>query len=149
RAAFIRARAAAGEPALGQGFLEAIRPFVWRRGLDYGAIAEIRGISRRIRGHHAQGQRFGPGYDLKRGRGGIREVEFFAQIHQLIYGGREPALRAPATLDALEALTAAGRVEPDVGDVLGSSYRLYRSIEHRLQMVDDQQTHSLPRDPAM
>lgn len=146
RAAFIRARAAAGDIALGESFLTAIRPFVWRRGLDYGAIAEIRGISRRIRDHHAQGQKFGPGYDLKRGRGGIREVEFFAQIHQLIYGGREEALRAPATLDALAALRAAGRIEPDVEDVLAHSYRLYRTIEHRLQMVDDQQTHSLPRD---
>lgn len=148
RAAFIRARACAGDIALGTEFLDAIRPFIWRRGLDYGAIAEIRGISRRIRNHHAHGQLFGPGYDLKRGRGGIREVEFFAQIHQLIYGGRETALRAPATLDALAALAAAGRIEQDVEDVLASSYRLYRTIEHRLQMVDDQQTHSLPRDAA-
>lgn len=148
RAAFIRARACAGDIALGTEFLDAIRPFVWRRGLDYGAIAEIRGISRRIRGHHARGQIFGPGYDLKRGRGGIREVEFFAQIHQLIYGGRETHLRVPATLDALAALGAAGRIERDVEDVLASSYRLYRTIEHRLQMVDDQQTHSLPRDAA-
>lgn len=148
RAAFIRARAAAGDTALGETFLTAIRPFVWRRGLDYGAIAQIRGISRRIRDHHSQGQKFGPGYDLKRGRGGIREVEFFTQIHQLIYGGRDETLRAPATLDALAALKAAGRVEPDVEDALAHSYRLYRTIEHRLQMVDDQQTHSLPRDPA-
>lgn len=148
RAAFIRARAAAGDIALGTEFLSAIRPFVWRRGLDYGAIGEIRGISRRIRDHHAQGQAFGPGFDLKRGRGGIREIEFFAQIHQLIYGGRETELRVPATLDALAALSAAGRIEPDVEDILSGSYRLYRTIEHRLQMVDDQQTHSLPRDRA-
>lgn len=145
RPAFIRARAAAGDRALGESFLAAIRPFVWRRGLDYGAIEEIRGISRRIRDHHAQGQKFGPGYDLKRGRGGIREVEFFAQIHQLIFGGREPALRVAATPDALAALRAAGRIEPDVADVLAESYVLYRTIEHRLQMVDDQQTHSLPK----
>ena len=110
RAAFIRARAAAGDPALGRYFLEAIHPFVWRRSLDFGAIGEIRSISRRIRDHYAQGQAFGPGYDVKRGRGGIREVEFFAQIHQLIHGGREPALRAPATLDALAALAKAGRI---------------------------------------
>ncbi|WOK35723.1 bifunctional [glutamine synthetase] adenylyltransferase/[glutamine synthetase]-adenylyl-L-tyrosine phosphorylase [Sphingomonas sp. C3-2] len=146
RAAFIRSRACAGDIALGTEFLDAIRPFVWRRGLDYGAIGEIRGISRRIRDHHAQGQAFGPGFDLKRGRGGIREIEFFAQIHQLIYGGRETSLRVPATLDALKALADAGRIEADVEDVLSHSYRLYRTIEHRLQMVDDQQTHSLPRD---
>ncbi|WP_273831262.1 hypothetical protein, partial [Serratia bockelmannii] len=74
-----------------------IRPFVWRRALDFGAIREIRGISRRIRDHYRAGEQFGPGWDLKRGRGGIREVEFFAQIHQLIHGGRDPELRAPAT----------------------------------------------------
>ncbi|MBB5685422.1 bifunctional [glutamine synthetase] adenylyltransferase/[glutamine synthetase]-adenylyl-L-tyrosine phosphorylase [Sphingobium boeckii] len=148
RAAFIRSRAAAGDKALGQYFLDAIRPFVWRRGLDYGAIAEIRGISRRIRDHHAQGQKLGPGYDLKRGRGGIREVEFYAQIHQMIYGGRETPLRTPATLDALAALADAGRIDPQDASDLAEAYRLYRTIEHRLQMVDDQQTHSLPKDAA-
>ena len=145
RAAFIRARAAAGDIALGERFLAAIRPFVWRRGLGFGAIGEIRDISRRIRDHHHQGQRFGPGYDLKRGRGGIREVEFFAQIQQLIHGGRDPGLRAPATLDALAALAAAGHVAPDEARLLGDGYRLFRTIEHRLQMIDDRQTHSLPR----
>jgi glutamine synthetase adenylyltransferase len=79
-------------------------PFVWRRALDFGAIDDIRDISLRIRDHYAQGQEFGPGYDLKRGRGGIREAEFFTQVQQLVHGGREPALRAPATLDALAAL---------------------------------------------
>lgn len=146
RAAFIRARACAGDTRLGEGFLSAIRPFIWRRALDYGAIREIRSISRRIRDHHAQGQVFGPGFDLKRGRGGIREVEFFAQIHQLIHGGREPALRAPATLDALQALASAGRIEIDDANALAKAYRLYRTIEHRLQMVGDQQTHSIPRE---
>jgi glutamate-ammonia-ligase adenylyltransferase len=145
RAAFIRARAAAGDIALGQGFLDAIRPFVWRRSLDFGAVREIRQISRRIRDHYSQGQVLGPGFDLKRGRGGIREVEFFTQIHQLIHGGREPQLRAPATLDALRALRDAGRIEPEVADDLAEAYRLYRTIEHRLQMVDDQQTHRLPK----
>jgi glutamate-ammonia-ligase adenylyltransferase len=148
RAAFIRARFAAGDPALGRYFLDAIHPFIWRRSLDFGAIGEIQSITRRIRAHHAAGQQFGPGYDLKRGRGGIREIEFFAQILQLIHGGRDPALRAPATLDALAALAAAGHVvEPDAA-LLGDAYRLFRTIEHRLQMVEDRQTHSLPADPA-
>jgi len=146
RAAFIRARAAAGDVALGTEFLQAIRPFVWRRSLDFGAVQEIRQISRRIRDHFAQSQLLGPGYDLKRGRGGIREVEFFAQIHQLIHGGREPALRAPATLDALSALGEAGRIDAEVARDLAVAYRLYRTIEHRLQMVDDMQTHRLPKD---
>lgn len=146
RAAFIRARACAGDHVLGQGFLDAIRPFVWRRGLDFGAIKEIRGMSRRIRDHYAGGQAFGPGFDLKRGRGGIRECEFFAQIHQLIHGGRDPSLRAPATADALKALEHAGHLDQDDATTLIGAYRLYRTIEHRLQMVDDQQTHALPRN---
>lgn len=148
RAAFIRARVVAGDRALGHYFLEAIHPFVWRRSLDFGAIGEIQSITRRIRDHYAQGQRFGPGYDLKRGRGGIREVEFFAQIHQLVHGGREPGLRAPATLDALGALAEAGLIGRDDAEALGGAYRVLRTIEHRLQMVEDRQTHSLPPDPG-
>lgn len=144
RAAFIRARFVAGDAAVGRYFLDAIHPFVWRRSLDFGAIAEVRSITGRIRDHYAQGQVLGPHYDLKRGRGGIREVEFFAQAHQLIHGGREPALRAPATLDALSALAAAGRIGADQAASLSGAYRLFRTIEHRLQMVDDRQTHSLP-----
>lgn len=144
QAAFIRARAAAGDKRLGEEFLAAIRPFVWRRSLDFGAIEAITGITRRIRDHYAEGQRLGPGFDVKRGRGGIREVEFFAQIHQLIHGGRNPAVRAPATLDALAALADAGIIERDTADALGHAYRVFRTVEHRLQMVDDRQTHSLP-----
>jgi [glutamine synthetase] adenylyltransferase / [glutamine synthetase]-adenylyl-L-tyrosine phosphorylase len=148
RAAFIRARACAGDVAVGQYFLDAIRPFVWRRGLDFGAIGEIRGMSRRIRGHHSSGQVLGPGYDLKRGRGGIREVEFFAQIHQLIHGGREQNLRVAPTQAALDALADAGRIDPAEAATLKTAYRLYRTVEHRLQMVDDQQTHMLPKSEA-
>ena len=148
RAAFIRARAAAGDKTLGQSFLDHIRPFVWRRALDFGAVDEMRALSRRIRDHHVQGQKLGPGYDVKRGRGGIREVEFFAQIHQLIHGGRLPSVRAPATLDALAALIEAGLIPAADGEVLAQAYRSLRTVEHRLQMVDDQQTHRLPTDVA-
>jgi len=147
RAAFIRARQVAGDRRIGGYFLDAIHPFVWRRALDYGAIGEIRAISRRIRDHYAQGQALGPGYDVKRGRGGIREVEFFIQIHQLIHGGREPELRARSTLDALAALERAGRIAAADAAVLGAAYPLLRTIEHRLQMVDDRQTHVLPAEP--
>jgi glutamate-ammonia-ligase adenylyltransferase len=144
RAAFIRARAAGGDLALGERFLEAIQPFVWRRSLDFGVIDEVREISARIRDHFAQGAHIGPGYDLKRGRGGIREVEFFVQIQQMIHGGRDPSVRAPATLDAIAALLAAGRIEAAVATDLADAYRLLRTIEHRVQMVDDAQTHLLP-----
>ena len=109
RAAFIRARACAGDRRLGERFLAAIEPFVWRRSLDFGVIDDVRQISARIRDHFAQGATMGPGYDLKRGRGGIREVEFFVQIQQMIHGGRDPSVRDPATLDAIAALVAAKR----------------------------------------
>lgn len=149
RAAFIRARAAAGDRALGEQFLAAIQPFVWRRGLDFGAIRDIRAMSRRIRDHHAKGQAFGPGFDLKRGRGGIREIEFFAQIHQLIHGGRDPALRAPATRDALARLAEAGWIAPDDAQRMIAAYTRLRTVEHRVQMIDDRQTHSLPTGEAL
>lgn len=148
RAAFIRARAAAGDRALGQRFLDAIQPFVWRRSLDFGVIDEVREISARIRDHFAQGAIIGPGFDLKRGRGGIREAEFFVQIQQMIHGGRDPSVRAPATLDAIASLIDAQRLDPDVASQLADGYRLLRTIEHRVQMVDDAQTHLLPVEPG-
>src|SRR5579884_309575 len=148
RAAFIRARAAAGDVELGRRFLDAIQPFVWRRSLDFGVIEDVRQISARIRDHFAQGAHIGPGYDLKRGRGGIREVEFFVQIQQMIHGGRDTSVRVPATLDAIDALRAANRIDELTAHQLSSAYRLLRTIEHRVQMVDDAQTHLLPSGAA-
>ncbi|MEP2990676.1 MAG: bifunctional [glutamate--ammonia ligase]-adenylyl-L-tyrosine phosphorylase/[glutamate--ammonia-ligase] adenylyltransferase [Parasphingorhabdus sp.] len=146
QAAFIRSRFSAGDPDLGRYFLEAINPFIWRRSMDYGAIQNIGAVSVQIRDHYAAGQKFGLGYDLKRGRGGIREAEFFAQMHQLIFGGREPELRVPATRDALDALAKTGRINAEKAAALSNAYETYRVIEHRLQMINDQQTHSLPDD---
>ena len=148
RAAFIRARAAAGDIALGQRFLDSIHPFVWRRSLDFGVIEEVRQISARIRDHFAQGSEIGSGFDLKRGRGGIREVEFFVQIQQMIHGGRDASVRAPATLDAIEVLRAAARIDDSMATQLADAYRLLRTVEHRVQMVEDAQTHLLPASPA-
>lgn len=148
RAAYIRARASSGDIAAGQAFLDTIRPFVWRRSLDFGAIDEIGRLTTRIRDHYAVGQQVGPGYDLKRGRGGIREVEFFAQAHLLIHGGRHPELRLRGTRESLDALAASGLIAAEDARVLGDSYDRLRTIEHRLQMVSDQQTHSLPTDAA-
>ena len=139
RAAFIRARACAGDIALGQRFLGEIQPFIWRRALDFGAIDEIRDISLRIRDHFAQGQRFGPGFDLKRGRGGIREAEFFTQVQQLVHGGRDPSLRSSSTLGALAALSEAKRLDPTVARTIGDAYRALRTAEHRVHMIDDRQ----------
>ncbi len=149
RAAFIKARAAAGDIAAGEAFLAAIRPFVWRRSLDFGAIGEIRRLSARIRASHAGPRNPGPGFNVKLGRGGIREIEFFAQTHQLIHGGRIPSLRVRGTRAALDALAAAGIVAEDDAVSLGKAYDRLRTIEHRLQMVGDQQTHSLPEGAAL
>ncbi len=148
QAAFIRSRAAAGDRALGGYFLKAIQPFIWRRSLDFGQIANIRQMSGQIRDHYHQGQSLGPGYDLKRGRGGIRECEFFAQAHQLIHGGRDSTLRLADTRGALALLAERGRISGNDAAALSEAYRLLRTIEHRLQMLDDRQTHSLPDDEA-
>ncbi len=149
RAAFTRARAAAGDVAAGEAFLEAIRPFVWRHTLDFGAREEIRLLTAQIRDNHEGPATPGPGFDVKRGRGGIREIEFIAQTHQLIHGGRDPQLRVRGTRDALDALARAGRIEAQQAQVLGTSYDRLRTIEHRLQMVNDRQTHELPDGDAL
>ncbi|MEQ1688893.1 MAG: glutamine-synthetase adenylyltransferase, partial [Sphingopyxis sp.] len=146
QAAFIRARASAGDRALGQRFLDAIQPFIWRRSMDFGQIKRISDISKRIRSAYAHGQAFGPGFDLKRGRGGIREVEFFAQVQQLIHGGRDSSLRVPDTRDALSALANTQHIDSITALTLAQHYAVLRTIEHRLQMVADRQTHSLPKD---
>lgn len=144
RAAFIRARACAGDIAMGQEFLNLIRPFIWRKSLDFGAIAEISRLIRRIRDDYHGPTRPGLGFDLKRGRGGIREIEFFAQTHQLIYGGRMPSLRQRGTRATLEALATAGLVSQADAQLMIRAYERLRMVEHRLQMVSDQQTHALP-----
>ncbi|ALE17678.1 Glutamate-ammonia-ligase adenylyltransferase [Altererythrobacter epoxidivorans] len=149
RAAFIRARAAAGDIDAGERFLAAIKPFVWRSSLDYGAVEEIRQLTRRIRSNYKGPVDVGPGFNLKHGRGGIREIEFFAQTHQLIHGGRDPSLRLRGTREALDALAAAGRIAGDEARILGESYDRLRVIEHRIQMVNDRQTHALPAGDAL
>ncbi len=149
RAAFTRARAAAADIPAGEAFLATIRPFVWRSQLDYGAVEEIRALTLRIRESHAGPVRPGPGFDVKRGRGGIREIEFYAQTHQLIHGGRDTSLRVRGTRAALDALAAAGWITPDNAATLGTAYDRLRQVEHRLQMVHDRQTHALPDGEAL
>ncbi|KPF63829.1 bifunctional [glutamate--ammonia ligase]-adenylyl-L-tyrosine phosphorylase/[glutamate--ammonia-ligase] adenylyltransferase [Porphyrobacter sp. AAP60] len=149
RAAFTRARAAAGDIAAGENFLAAIRPFVWRGQLDFGAVEEIRALTLRIRESHEGPALPGPGFDVKRGRGGIREIEFYAQTHQLIHGGRDSSLRVRGTRPALDALAAAGWTTAENARILGESYDRLREVEHRLQMVHDRQTHALPEGEAL
>jgi len=148
RAAMIKARVCAGDPETGAQFLDGLRPFIWRRYLDFAAIEDIQSIKRQIHAHVGHGEIAVAGHNIKLGRGGIREIEFFAQTQQLILGGRHPGLRAAATQSALDALVAEGRVEASVGDDLKRDYRYLRRLEHRLQMVEDLQTHSVPSSEA-
>lgn len=145
RAAFIKARPIAGDLQAATAFLSGLESFRWRRTLDFAAIADIRSIKRQLSGPADEEALRTGVFDLKRDRGGIRDIELFAQTHQLILGGRHPALRAPATLDALAALAEREVVSSAEAEVLAHSYCAYRALEHRLQMLEDEQTHALPR----
>ena len=145
RAAMIKARACAGDPAAGAAFLKSLSPFVWRRSLDYAAIEDIHSIKRQIHSHGKHGDIAVAGHNIKLGRGGIREIEFFAQTQQLILGGRNPALRSPVTLEAIEALRQGGLVSDEAASDLTAAYLFLRTLEHRLQMIEDQQTHTMPK----
>lgn len=146
QAAFIRSRVSSGDRALGDHFLNAIQPFIWRKSLDFGQLKNITAMTAQIRDHYTKGQKLGLGFDLKRGHGGIRECEFFAQAHQLIHGGRDPALRIPDTRQALAALAAAGPISAQEAATLSSAYEQLRTFEHRLQMHSDRQTHAIPEN---
>ena len=147
RAAFIKARAAAGNIAAGERFLAELRPFVWRKHLDFAAIQDAHDMRLRIRDHKGLGGRLEvAGHNIKLGRGGIREIEFFTQTRQLIAGGRDPDLRVRDTVGGLAALAAKGWIPDAVAQELTDHYREHRDIEHRIQMVNDAQTHSLPKD---
>ncbi|MBU3969821.1 MAG: bifunctional [glutamine synthetase] adenylyltransferase/[glutamine synthetase]-adenylyl-L-tyrosine phosphorylase, partial [Alphaproteobacteria bacterium] len=148
RAAFIKARPVVGDLAAGADFLKALRPFIWRRSLDYPAILDIQSIKRQIHVHKTGEAMDAAGANLKLGRGGIREIEFFAQTQQLILGGRDPALRSPRTVDALAALRDAGHVSAGTCAALTAAYVELRGLEHRVQMLHDEQTHTLPVEPA-
>jgi [glutamine synthetase] adenylyltransferase / [glutamine synthetase]-adenylyl-L-tyrosine phosphorylase len=148
RAALIKARPVAGDRAAGERFVHELRPFLWRKNLDFAAIQDIHSIKRQINAHRGGARIAVEGHDIKTGRGGIREIEFFAQTQQLIWGGRLPELRVAATCEALRRLAAAGRIDPETAAQLIGDYRFLRRLEHRLQMVDDAQMHTLPRDRA-
>ena len=146
RAALIKARAVAGDIEIGERFLSELAPFIWRKYFDFAAIADIHAMKRQIhavRGHESIAVF---GHDIKLGRGGIREIEFFVQTQQLVFGGRRPALRGRRTLDMLGALTKEGWISDDARRDLETAYQFLRRIEHRLQMRDDEQTQRLPKD---
>lgn len=148
RAAMIKARPIAGDRALGEYFITELRPFIWRRYFDYAAIADIHAMKRQIHAVRGHAEVVVEGHDVKLGRGGIREVEFFVQTQQLIFGGRRPELRGRRTLDMLNALEADGWVTKSARSELSAAYDVLRTIEHRIQMVADEQTQRLPNDAA-
>ncbi len=147
RAAMIKARPCAGDIAAGRQFLAEIRPFIWRKYMDFAAIADTQAMKRQIHHHKGHGDVAVAGHNIKLGRGGIREVEFFTQTQQLIGGGRDPTLRTRATRRALDALVTGNWIEPSVRDELMQAYTALRRVEHRLQMIADEQTHTIPADP--
>ncbi len=145
RAAYIKARPCAGDLAAGARFLETLRPFVWRKHLDFAAIQDAHDMRLKIKAHKGLGGALVlEGHDIKLGQGGIREIEFFTQTRQLIAGGRDPDLRSPRTVEGLAALAAKGWIPQDVAEKLTAHYIEHREIEHRLQMVQDAQTQKLP-----
>lgn len=147
RAAWIKARPCAGDLVGGARFAKTLSPFVWRRHLDFAAIQDAHDMRLRIRDHKGLRGIDLDGHDMKLGPGGIREIEFFTQTRQLIAGGRDPSLQVRGTIEGLGRLADAGWVSNDVRDQLVQDYRAHREIEHRVQMVADQQTHKLPNTP--
>ena len=146
RAALIKARPVAGDKALGEAFLTKLMPFIWRKYFDYAAIADIAAMKRQIHAVRGHEEITVAGHDVKLGRGGIREIEFFVQTQQLIFGGKRPRLRGARTLEMLDELGKEGWVTHDAVEDLRASYLFLREIEHRLQMVADEQTQRLPKD---
>ena len=148
RSAMIKARPCAGDLAAGVAFLRALSPFIWRKYMDFVAVADIHAMKRQIHAYKGHGEIAVEGFNIKLGRGGIREIEFFVQMQQLIAGGRHPELREGGTLTTLNALAEGGWISGKARGDLEEAYVFLRTVEHRLQMVADEQTHILPADPA-
>ena len=148
RAAFVKARAVAGDIAAGTRLLRRLTPFVWRKHLDFAAVEDTHLMQHAIRDHKGlKGPITLPGHDVKLGRGGIREIEFFTQTRQLIAGGRDPDLRPRGTVAALRALAEKSWIPQETAEALSDHYQFHRTLEHRLQMLRDAQTHKLPSQP--
>jgi len=146
RAALIKARVVAGDVLAGEEFLRQLSPFVWRKYLDFAAVADIHAMKRRVHAFKGHGAIAVEGHNIKLGRGGIRDIEFFAQTQQLIAGGRHPELRTRGTIETLERLATGGWIAPGTAEELTEAYLFLRRIENRLQMVGDQQTHIIPAE---
>ncbi|WP_137151404.1 bifunctional [glutamine synthetase] adenylyltransferase/[glutamine synthetase]-adenylyl-L-tyrosine phosphorylase [Devosia sp. FKR38] len=148
RAAWIKARACAGDKRVGEAFLRELAPYVWRKHLDFATIADIQAMKRQINIAKNVGEIRVEGHNVKLGRGGIREIEFFTQTQQLIAGGRDKSLRVKPTAHALAALADANWISPRAATELTQTYWYLRAVENRLQMLRDEQTHVMPATPA-
>ena len=144
RAAFIKARPVAGDLEAGRQFLERLAPFVWDEALDFRSVEDMRSMSEQIHDFHGHGEVRLAGQNVKLGRGGIREIEFFVHMHQLAHGGRNRRLRSAGVLSMLDILEREYHLMPEEARTLRSAYALLRRLEHRLQMVNDNQTQTLP-----
>src|SRR5579871_2755002 len=147
RAAMIKARPCAGDLAAGEALMAELAPFVWRKHLDFAALADVHDMKRQMQTYRGQSDIAVEGHNVKIGRGGIREIEFFAQTQQLITGGRHPELRVRPTLEALDRLASSDWITFEARDQLTAAYEYLRRVEHRLQMIADEQTHTLPEEP--
>ena len=145
RAAMIKARPVAGDIEAGERFLHHLRPYIWRKNLDFAAIQDVHSIKRQINAHRGGARIAVNGHNIKLGRGGIREIEFFCQTQQLIWGGRIPELRDRGTVATLDALARIERIDRRTAEEMTEAYGFLRRLEHRLQMVNDEQTHDVPR----
>ena len=148
RAALIKARPCAGDLAAGERLLHDLSPFVWRKYLDYATVADVHAMKQQIHAYRGHGEIAVEGHNIKLGRGGIREIEFFVQTQQLIAGGRHAELRGRETVATLGALAVGGWIDAATRDELTAAYEFLRRVEHRLQMIADEQTHTLPADSA-
>jgi glutamate-ammonia-ligase adenylyltransferase len=148
RAAWIKARPCAGDKGVGEQFIKGLAPYIWRRHLDFATIADIQAMKRQINIAKNVGEARVEGHNVKLGRGGIREIEFFTQTQQLIAGGRDPSLRVRPTAKALAALAAANWISAKAAGELTEAYWFLRAVENRLQMLRDEQTHIMPETPA-
>src|SRR5438105_4514666 len=146
RAAMIKARPCAGDLVAGEAMVAEIAPFIWRKHLDFAALTDVHDMKRQMQVYRAQSEIAVEGHNVKVGRGGIREIEFFAQTQQLIAGGRHAELRVRPTLEALQVLASSNWITFQARDELTAAYLFLRRVEHRLQMVADEQTHSLPEE---
>jgi len=147
RAVYIKARPMAGDLAAGQRFIDDLQPYIWRRYFDFAAIEDVHSMKRQIHAVRGHAEIAAMGHNLKLGRGGIREIEFFVQTQQLIAGGRDPDLRGHRTVDMLAMLARKNWISDETATTLTACYYYLRRLEHRLQMRQDEQTQTLPMAP--